>query len=599
MPRLVTLAVASMLLAVPSAVRAQEINLSQDLQRLGVSANMEPNRRDLDSRPLFQAAIEYVRRQHITRVTLDPGDYFFLTTQQNGRYIYIANLSDVVFACAGANFYFRDPYGLFAIQVVDSERLTFSGFTVDFIDLPFTQVRVAEVRPAERAIRFTPLPGYRAATDFNDIRAPNGSTPQLLGLAFRDGTVVADTGRFNIARPVTGDTVRAADDGYWTDASTLARILPGDTLVVFGRGGQGPAVRVDGGREVAFEDVDVYASNSIAILFVRVGAARIERTRVLPRPGTDRLISSNADGLNFTNVQADSLIRDCLVQRTMDDGIAVNSTYLASVLDTPGPNRLSVRRGANTRFENGLAVSLVNATTAEELTGGRILSQDPAYDAPVVSEGTVRLEFDRGLPAVPRDSGIVFADASQRGTVTVVENNVVEDVQFARGIYLAGAVGVIVRGNTVRRTTSGGIVAWQAMNVPGFATPPVRDIQILGNVLEQPIGVGTIATGSFAALGGISVVSATSGRFVTTRANGNVTIAGNRISDSGRSGIWVTSIAGVNIVDNTIERHNRRPGLPLVGVAQVEQAQLQRDFSEAIVVRNSDGVQVARNGVTP
>ena len=164
MPRLVTLAVASMLLAVPPAVRAQEINLSQDLQRLGVSANMEPNRPDLDSRPLFQAAIEYVRRQHITRVTLDPGDYFFLTPQQNGRYIYIANLSDVVFALAGANFYFRDPYGLFAIQVVDSERLTFSGFTVDYIDLPFTQVQVAEVRPSERAIRFTPLPGYRSDT---------------------------------------------------------------------------------------------------------------------------------------------------------------------------------------------------------------------------------------------------------------------------------------------------------------------------------------------------------------------------------------------------------------------------------------------------
>ena len=45
------------------------------------------------------------------------------------------------------------------------------------------------------------------------------------------------------------------------------------------------------------------------------------------------MISSNADGLNLTNVQADSVIRDCLVQRTLDDGIAVNSTFLASVLE--------------------------------------------------------------------------------------------------------------------------------------------------------------------------------------------------------------------------------------------------------------------------
>jgi parallel beta-helix repeat protein len=126
------------------------------------------------------------------------------------------------------------------------------------------------------------------------------------------------------------------------------------------------------------------------------------------------------------------------------------------------------------------------------------------------------------------------------------------------------------------------------MNVPGFATPPVRDTQILGNVVEQPIGLGTGATGSFAALGGISVVSATSGRFVTAHANGNITIAGNRISDSGRSGIWVTSIAGGSIRDNVIERHNRRPGLPLVGVTSIEQALLLRDFAEGVVVRNSD-----------
>ena len=82
------LILAAIVLAAPAPAFGQDLNLSQDLQRLGVSANMEPNRSNLDSRPLFQAAIEYVRQRHITRVTLDPGDYFFLTPQPNGRYIY-------------------------------------------------------------------------------------------------------------------------------------------------------------------------------------------------------------------------------------------------------------------------------------------------------------------------------------------------------------------------------------------------------------------------------------------------------------------------------------------------------------------------------
>lgn len=574
---------------------AQELNLSQDLQALGVSANMEPNRPDLDSRPLLQAAIDYVRQRRIPRVTLDPGDYYFLTPQANGRYIYLNNLQDVVFAFVGANFYFRHTQALFGIQVVDSERLTFSGFTVDFMELPFTQVRVAEVRPSERTIRVEPLSGYRPLTDFNDLRTFAGALPNLYALALRDGVVVFDTGRFEIARPLAATSLRAVAEGYQSDPATLARILPGDTLVVLTRGNAGGVIRIDGGREIAFEDVDVYASHGMGILFVRVAAARIERVRVMPRPGTDRLIATSADGLNFTLAQAGSVIRDSTVRRSMDDGIAVNSTFMASVLDSPSPNRLNVRRNAGERLENGLAMSVIDITTGAELAGGTIVSQTPVYTAPVVSGGTVALEFDRGLPVVSRDSGLVLADAGARGAGTIVENNVVEDVQYARGIYDAGAIGVTVRGNIVRRTASAGIAIWQAMQVPGFAVGPVRDIQIVGNVIDQPIGLGTIATGSLAALGGISVAAAVNGRFVTHRVNVAITIAGNRISDSGRSGIWVSSVAGGAVQDNVIERHNRRPGMPLVGIAALEHAQLNADFAQPVVVRNSDRVDVSGN----
>src|SRR5437773_12483178 len=111
--------------------------------------------------------------------------------------MYLANVHDVTFAFAGVNFYVKEPFvGIFAIQIVDSERFTLSGFTLDFLELPFTQVRVAQVRPEERAIRFESLTGYRPAADFNTVWTANGSAPEIHGIAFRDGTVVADTGRF-------------------------------------------------------------------------------------------------------------------------------------------------------------------------------------------------------------------------------------------------------------------------------------------------------------------------------------------------------------------------------------------------------------------
>ena len=375
--------VAATVVLLAGSASAQELNLSRDLLRLGIGADMEPNRRDLDSRPLFQAAVDYIGRQPISRVTLEPGDYYFLTPLPSGRYIALANLKDVAFAFPGVNFYFRDAFSGNGLTVTAGERLTFSGFTIDFMELPFTQVRVAQAQPEARTIRFEPLPGYRAATELNDVRGPGGSAPEMYGVVFRDGTVVAETGRFGLRGAITSNTIQANAEGYWLDPSTLGRYLPGDTLVIFGRSDTG-AIRVDGGRDIAFEDVEVYASSGVAAFFANVPGARLERVGVRPRPGTDRLISTNAGGLQIGEVQAGSVIRDSHVRRTLDDGIGVYSVWLAAVLEAPSPSRLIVRRMFHREFENSLLVSFVDPATAQEIEGGRIVSQVPASNAPVV-----------------------------------------------------------------------------------------------------------------------------------------------------------------------------------------------------------------------
>jgi hypothetical protein len=191
---------------------------------------------------------------------------------------------------------------------------------------------------------------------------------------------------------------------------------------------------------------------------------------------------------------------------------------------------------------------------------------------------------------------MVFAEAARRGAGTIVETNLVEDVFFARGIYLAGVVGVTVRGNTVRRTASGGIVAWQEIQAGGFSVPPIHDVRIVDNTVEAPIGIATPATGSWGAFGGISVVSAATGaagvRFVDGRVNRRITITGNRVAESGRSGIWVSNLAGGSVRGNVITNHHRRPTLPIYGVAPTFHAVLEREFAQPVAVRLSDEVEL-------
>lgn len=56
---------------------AQSINMSQDLVTLGIAAqNMTPNTPSLDSRPLFQAAINYAGSHPVQKLTVDAGAYY-------------------------------------------------------------------------------------------------------------------------------------------------------------------------------------------------------------------------------------------------------------------------------------------------------------------------------------------------------------------------------------------------------------------------------------------------------------------------------------------------------------------------------------------
>ncbi|HKF58685.1 MAG TPA: hypothetical protein VKJ45_24810, partial [Blastocatellia bacterium] len=61
---------------------AVTLNLSRDLVRLGIAAqNLTPNNPSLDAGPLFQAAIQYIGNNPVQVLTVDPGSYYFLTSQ--------------------------------------------------------------------------------------------------------------------------------------------------------------------------------------------------------------------------------------------------------------------------------------------------------------------------------------------------------------------------------------------------------------------------------------------------------------------------------------------------------------------------------------
>ncbi|MGA2183682.1 MAG: right-handed parallel beta-helix repeat-containing protein [Bryobacteraceae bacterium] len=572
-----------------------QINVSRDLVTLGIaSQNLVPDNRNLDARPLFQAALDFALLHGIHRVVADRGAYYFLTPEAPDHYMSIEGYSDLTVDLQGSDVYMAASY-LIWLSVIDCNRITLTGFTLDSLQLPFTQVRVTGVIASQRTLTYSTLPGWPSPTTFNSIANPDGSSQELLALVFRNGMLVPGTNLLPISSPLRdGELQVTPQDEPWTQPGVLATYQPGDTVVFMARGAEAP-ILIEGGDGNILRDVDVYSSGAIAVHLDNTSNAQVRNVRVMPRPSTDHLISSNADGIHLSYALANNHVYQCFISHTVDDGIAINSPFLAFVDSQLSPAVVQVDRNFQSIFPNGLPVLFVNMQTAETMPGAQIQQQDPMYSDPA-DGSTATLTLTQSVGVLQSGFGMLNGTAQNRGAGSVIELNTVEDVLSARGIYLGGVQGVTVQRNLIRRTDCGAIVAHE--DLAAYPVGPAQDIQILDNTVEDAIGPAAVGTGTVAAIASIFVLSTDENfSFVPATPNTNITIANNSILNSGRGAIWISNLNGGLVEGNYVCRYYRYPRLAAWGLDSDTTAQLLADFTQGIVVRSSLGVVVQNNDV--
>src|SRR5262249_1328197 len=141
--------------------------------------------------------------------------------------------------------------GAFAqgFALVNCVNVTLTRFRTDFIDPPYTHVRLAYVDPVRRSLAYTKLPGWTDPVTFNGLTTPNANAgPRgLWAVVFRNGDIVPGTSRMHVVQPVANGVLELVQDNTpWTQSATLSTLNPGDTIVVTVRGGFGPVTVVDG-----------------------------------------------------------------------------------------------------------------------------------------------------------------------------------------------------------------------------------------------------------------------------------------------------------------------------------------------------------------
>jgi hypothetical protein len=263
-------------------------------------------------------------------------------------------------------------------------------------------------------------------------------------------------------------------------------------------------------------------------------------------------------------------------------------------LSQTGSRQLTVERTAFLRFPDGTAVTFIDRVTSVELSNAIVVAQTPADTTPPVFNGQVTLTFDRDLPTLDAGTGMGAADGPARGAGSSIEDNVVEEVPFGRGVWIGGADGVSVARNRIGHTSNGGIAV--TSSTINFPTPPSHDIAIHDNLVRGSLGPAASGSGTQIAIGAIMVAPANNkGQFSASTPETNISVEHNRIVNSGRSGIWMDGINGVSITDNTILGWDRHPELPFFGVNTQTQVELQQDFKQPLVVHNSEAVETSGN----
>jgi uncharacterized protein (TIGR03437 family) len=583
---LVLLAVLSCL---PAAHAQTALNASQDLVRLGIaSTNLTPNQPTLDATPLLTKALQYATANGVTLLQVDRGAYYFLTSQNAFVHLGMAQVNGMTIDFQGSDLILSQP-AVGGIWLQQSKNAVLENFSLDYAKLPFTQLKVVSVDPTARQIVYAALPNWPDATIFNQTNVATAGGGFYFFI-FRNGHPAPDLSRMATAPPFTSMQIQVTNDNLaWTSSAFLARIRPGDTLVLTARGGGDP-VQANGCDGCTLRNIKIYSASSWGFQVLNSRNTVVDHVYAIPKPETDRLISTNADGITLSQPGPNNTYRLNRAIRTLDDGLSPHSLLLG-VVTGQAPQQVQLKRQFNLAVSNGSPVMFESAADGTILGTATIVSQTPP--TPVSSGETVTVVFDRSLPANLTGAVVYTTDPTQRGDNTLLDRNTVQDQVFARGISVWGLVNSALRGNYVWRSAWDAILATHRMVPVDWMSPPLANVTFSQNTIDSADSV----YGGNESMGAITIEGAGNPSFqeLTASPNANLQITGNFIAQPGLSGVRVESTSAPTVTGNYLVNPNAVPctnGTPFNSYSSCQTA-----FSQPVAILNSMAASTSGNTV--
>ena len=282
-------------------------------------------------------------------------------------------------------------------------------------------------------------------------------------------------------------------------------------------------------RNMTFRDLTVYTCPGMGFVGSNSENITLERCRVMPKPGTRRVISATADGSHFGGCRGDILIKDCLYDGQGDDAINMKSGLFLTIQEKVDAQTVLARHnlGFQTATEPNDTFELMPQETFLTYGTAKVKSVTTEPDGK-----TYRIEMDAPLPEETKP-GHLLANATNlprariqhctfqrnraRGMLIQVRDTVVEDCTFrditSSGILIISeavhfyesipAHHVTVRRNRFEHCNYGAAMGHGVICAVGIApgwklveTPGVfRDVTLEENIIERSDNSGVFFTG--------------------------------------------------------------------------------------------------------
>ncbi len=403
-----------------------------------------------------------------------------------------------------------------------TSNVIIKNLSLDYNPLPFTQGTITAKTSTTFDVEFAS--GFPLPTDshFVDAAAHWGAIMESSMPRPKWGSPsVVYVGTWTL---VSGRTYRAA-----ATTAELSYMAVNDRFIIIARD-YGSVIQIAGSNNTKLDGVTVYSSPGAAVLTGDCNGVRAVGLQVRIKPGSTRIMSTNADGFHCGNDRGHPIVDSCYFEGMMDDGVNI--------------------------YGSALVIQTVISSTQAVLTNTHLLKQNDYVEIYNVQNGTIisgamvssingsTVTFDRSIAGLA--AGLQVYDVDSSGRYAQIVNNTFNRYR-GRGVVMK-AHDSIIAGNSIFEVSHNGIFIGD--ETPANEGPAPQNVTVADNVIDS-VGyashIGPVTNGAALFIRG----QKTGGALANGRMVRSINLECNYINNPPGASIYIGSASEVNLVDNT------------------------------------------------